>query len=402
MTESDLERRLDSARRAGPGWNAGRQQQVKWALMSRLDQPRRRSPFFVLAIGCAATAMIGVVGWRTLASRGTEVTRRTGSTGLPAPLAASGTERPLPKLADGSSIVLDGPSAILKKTVETADEVAFQLEAGGAHFEVAPRPSRVFRVHAGPVTVQVIGTRFHVQRQKNRSHITVDRGRVLVSWWGGSRELTAGEEGIFPPTDETPKASAPLGIPFSPRVSSGWHAPGASRGSSASHAASASRTPPVSHVPPGSPVEPAAKPTAAVTGPMPERSGSPSGPEALFQRADRARTEGRSDAAIVNLREIVERYPGDPHAPVAAFTMGRLLLETQGKSRQAAQAFGQARALAHGGPLVEDALAREVEALHMTGDSSAARQRAELYVQLFPSGPRLRTVMRFGGLRADP
>ena len=87
---------------------------------------------------------------------------------------------------------------------------------------------------------------------------------------------------------------------------------------------------------------------------------------------------------------------------MAAFTIGRLLLETQGKPRQAAQAFGQARTLASGGPLAEDALARQVEALNMAGDVAAARQHADLYRQLFPNGPRLQSVMRFGGLRASP
>jgi len=267
-------------------------------------------------------------------------------------------------LADGTSIVLDGPTAVLKKTVETSDEVGFQLEAGGAHFEVARRPSRTFRVHAGPVTVQVIGTRFHVQRQGNGARVGVDRGRVLVSWWGGARELGPGDAGTFPPLGPPAVGTA---TPPPPAVTQA--APAAAAGANAS----VGRT---------------------------KTSGAGSAglrPELLFARADRARADGKPEAALAPLREVVSRYPRDPHAPAAAFTVGRLLLESLGRPREAALAFAQARALAKDGPLGEDALAREVEALHAAGDSAGARQRADLYRQLFPAGSRLTSVMRFGG-----
>ena len=105
---------------------------------------------------------------------------------------------------------------------------------------------------------------------------------------------------------------------------------------------------------------------------------------------------------MAHLREIVERYPRDPHAPMAAFTEGRLLLEALGRPRQAAAAFERARALANGGPLAEDALARQVEALHAAGDTVAAHDQALRYRELYPHGPRLSTVTRFGGLQAAP
>ena len=270
------------------------------------------------------------------------------------------------KLADGSTILPEGSATVIRKTIETGEDVLYELEAGGASFDVARRPSRTFRVHAGPVTVQVIGTKFRVRREDTRSRITVDRGRVLVSWWGGSRELGVGEEGTFPPDRADGADGAGHLIPTPPA-----HVDG-----------------------------PAKRP--AVGGISFDRTPAPSGPGVLFARADRARLEGRPEAAIASLREIVDRFPHDPHAPMAAFTVGRLLLESQGKPQQAAVAFGQARNLAHGGPLGEDALAREVEALHAAGDTGTARERADLYRRLFPNGPRLHAVMRFGGLRALP
>jgi len=388
MTDGQLEATLAAARRAAPVWNAGRQQQLKWATAARLeDVSQARDRRWLAAAGGGALALVGLVVAGLIAGGGTVGNRWhalasgpltwTAFTSARSPL-ASGAERALPRLADGTSIVLDGPTAILKKTLETSDEVGFLLEAGGAHFEVARRPSRSFRVHAGAVTVHVIGTRFHVQRQMGAgadggAHVSVDRGRVLVSWWGGARELGPGESGTFPPAGETNARSA-----ITPAI-----APPA--------ADTSSRPTPV--------VAPALEPQRKSPEPSPAGVAKP---ETLFARADRARGEGKPEAALVPLREIVSRYPRDPHASAAAFTVGRLLLESLGRPREAALAFAQARALAKDGPLGEDALAREVEAWHAAGDGAAARQRADLYRQLFPAGPRSSTVARFGGSKAVP
>ena len=253
-------------------------------------------------------------------------------------------------LADGSRVVPDGPTTVLDKAIESDADILFELEAGGAHFEVARRPSRTFRVHAGPVTVQVIGTRFQVRRQGDHSRVSVAEGRVLVSWWGGSRELGAGEAGTFPPQP----AGAPAAV--------------------------------------GAPAAPAHT--------TPRRAPDPR-PDVLFAHADRARKAGKPDVAVAHLRTLIDRFPTDPHAPVAAFTIGRLLLESLGQPRQAAASFERARVLANGAPVAEDALAREVEAWASAGERALAHRRAELYRQLYPNGSRRGAVMRFGGLETS-
>jgi transmembrane sensor len=118
----------------------------------------------------------------------------------------------------------------------------------------------------------------------------------------------------------------------------------------------------------------------------------------LFAHADRARKAGRPQEAVAHLRMLIDRFPNDPHAQVAAFTIGRLLLESLGQPRQAAASFEQARVLARGAPVAEDALAREVEAWAAAGEPVFARRRAELYRQLYPHGSRLGAVLRVGGL----
>jgi transmembrane sensor len=124
------------------------------------------------------------------------------------------------------------------------------------------------------------------------------------------------------------------------------------------------------------------------------------GAEELFAAADRARAAGRVNEALSHLSAITSRHPTDPRAPLAAFTRGRLLLESLGRPAAAAAAFAQARALAsRGSALFEDALAREVDAYRAAGNAVLARERAELYRRLYPQGLRLRQVLRSGGIK---
>ena len=338
----DLERTLEAARRSAPALTPGRTQTWRWAVSSRLDG-HRRSRIPALAAACAAAAVLAIVGWRAL---GTGSDLAASGPSLSPARHASGVDAQI-VLADGSRVVPDGPTTVLDKAIESDADILFELAAGGAHFEVARRPSRTFRVHAGPVTVQVIGTRFQVRRQDDHSMVSVTEGRVLVSWWGGSRELGAGEAGTFPPQPADAPAAA------------------------------------------GAPAAPA--PTTRRRAPDPR-------PDVLFAHADRARKAGKPDVAVAHLRTLIDRFPADPHAPVAAFTIGRLLLESLGQPRQAAASFERARVLANGAPVAEDALAREVEAWASAGERALAHRRAELYRQLYPNGSRLGAVMRVGGL----
>ena len=342
--DREIEKLVASARRAGPPWSPARQQQASWAVMTRVETSRRRRPLIALSLA-GAVAAAGLFVWHR-----TQPTPPVATSGETGPLASS--------LSDGTRIVLEDATTVLRKTVEASDDVLFELESGGARFEVARRPSRIFRVHAGEVTVQVIGTGFRVRRTQARCQVAVEHGRVLVSWWGGSRELGAGEQGTFPP--ETAGAAPPP-----------------------SAAASAA-------------------PRAAPTSGAHAASHPPVGAEALFARADRARADGNAEVAVATLRELREQYPRDPRAGAAAFTTGRLLLESLRRPREAAIAFAEARALARGdSTLAEDALAREVEALHAAGDVGGARARAELYRSLFPHGLRLHLVERYGGLQVE-
>lgn len=116
----------------------------------------------------------------------------------------------------------------------------------------------------------------------------------------------------------------------------------------------------------------------------------------LMLAADVARMSKHSDQAVAPLRKLLANHPGDPRAALAAFTLGRVLLDELGRPREAAEAFARAHAM--GGAMAQDALAREVEAWSRAGDAATARARAEEYVRTYPGGRRERSVRKFGGL----
>jgi transmembrane sensor len=338
MPDGVIEDDLELARNAQPSWSLARQQQVIWGVRGRLHERRRRSSM-LLVIG--SVAIVAGLGWAAFQAFGGF--RAAGE------VASIGAERW--NLRDGSEIVIESPATVIKKKRESDTEILFELEAGAAHFEVVPNANRVFRVNAGTTTVEVLGTSFRVARQHSRSEVTVDRGRVVVSWNGGSRVLNKGEAGTFPPAEERVASDAP--------------------------AITTTREAQNVKVEPGA--------------------------EALFASADKARKEGRPDQAIGFLKAITDRHAGDPRAPLAAFTRGRVLLESLGRPREAAQAFAQARSLSgKRSALAEDALAREVEAYAAAGESGLAHERAELYRRNYPKGLRLHQVIRSGGLQDAP
>jgi transmembrane sensor len=347
MADERLEKELALARRAAPIFGLGRQQQVIWGVRRRLHTAPaawRR----LLALGAAACflgALAAAFVWfRPRADEsGPRVTRDEHW-----------------ELRDGSRIVIETPDTRITKQRESSEEVVFELRAGAARFDVAHRPERVFRVQAGPVQVEVIGTRFRVERRDERTLVAVERGRVRVSWAGASEQLSAGEHGLYPPSPSAVSALPPAAV-----AASIDPLPAGTRPPSAVRAASA---------------EPVARAPSA---------------EELFASADRARAAGRPQEAARTLKELTQRFPHDGRAPLAAFTLGRLLLESLGRPLEAARAFAEARSLAAGSSaLAEDALAREADAWRAAGRLAEAARCATLYRTLYPRGAHLKEALR--------
>jgi FecR protein len=108
---------------------------------------------------------------------------------------------------DGSQITLS-PGGRLE-TVANANRVFdTRLVRGRAEFNVRPGGRRRWLVHAGHVTVEVVGTHFIVDRAAAKVSVTVTRGEVMVRRDGGgsARALRVGEsiEMNDPPAAPTP------------------------------------------------------------------------------------------------------------------------------------------------------------------------------------------------------
>jgi transmembrane sensor len=252
----------------------------------------------------------------------------------PAPIAAA------PQLADDATAVPLGTASELRQTA-VGD---FELVRGAARFH-ARGP---VHVTSGRVTVVASDAMFACSRTEEHTRVEVYRGSVELEADGDRRIVTAGEvvelSALSPPAARSTPPAA---------------------------------NPPVRH---------AIVPHAGAR------------TEDLLLEADVMRLSHHSADAIAPLQRIVRDHADDPRASLAAFTLGRVLLDELGRPREAASAFADALRLSPDGPMSEDALAREVEALSLAGDSTAAHELAEQYLRRFPAGHKARSVRTFGGI----
>ena len=338
--------------RLGDRWSPERETVVAQRLSETLLRRRRLRQ---LAGGSAALAVLiilGVVGVRAV--------------GLSARTEASA---PALRFSDGSTATALDARTRLITLIDATSEVTVSLERGGARFDVKRDPKRPFRVEIGAVAVEVVGTRFLVERLEDHARVAVDEGLVRV----GERSLGAGQSGLFPlaapVVPDRAVAQAPLAQP--------------------------------------EPVAPAPldwrelarrgefdKAWQRLDGGAQVRDE----PNELLLATDSARLSGHPADAARYLRRLLSAHPGDPRAPLAAFTLGRVLLDELGWPRDAAEAFARAQELDPRGPLAEDALGREVEAWYRAGEGARAKAAAERYLVLYPRGPRAMAVRKHGGL----
>lgn len=305
------------------------------------------------------------------------------SSRAPQSVEAAGTLR----FADGSTATPLSGESRLAIVEDGPDSSLVTLTTGGARFDVVSRPERRLRVDATVVQVEVLGTQFVVEHQGGRVFVSVERGHVRVYEGSTITELLAGERALFPRELKTTVAPAP---------------------------------PKRAELPPPPTATPPMRPPPVVTKPRPapdwralarkgefelayvarQRTGQSVrlGPQDLLLASDVARLSGHPAEAVEPLRELVARYGSDPRAPLAAFTLGRVLLDEVGRPREAAEAFHQVQGLEGAGQLTEDALARETEAWSRAGEADLARERALEYLKRFPKGQRAQAVRRYGGI----
>lgn len=296
---------------------------------------------------------------------------------------ASAASPPSTTQALGATVTLMGPDAELVPEPDGGGR-AFALERGGARFFVAHDEAHPFRVRVGPMIIEDLGTVFTVERRDRSVEVAVDEGKVRVRISG-----QAGE-----PVELGPGDRRTFDIDGASVADAG--------GEAASNVAASARETPASG-PPLRRVE-AWRPLAE-SGRYGEayeslrragRAGVRDEAGDLLLAADAARLSGHPAAAVPYLEQMLSSHAADPRAGLAAFTLGRVELEELGHPAEAAAAFERVRRA--GGPLAEDALARQVEACSRAGDTSRARALALEYHRLYPNGRRAHVVAKFGGL----
>jgi transmembrane sensor len=290
--------------------------------------------------------------------------------------------------ADGSTITLASPDARLAVDGVHDARIDVTLTSGGARFDVKPSATRLVVVRVSSIVVEVAGAFFEIDQDDGHSdghkanvriHVTSGSVRVVdgdhvASIEAGATRVFGAENKADPAIDldagsSATDASAPRPDATAAPAAPSWRSLAREGDFDKAYDALSKEG------------------LASVRDETAE----------LLLAADVARLSKHAAQAVPLLRRVVDGHPGDARAPLAAFTLGRILLDQLGRPREAADMFARTRALGGGG-LGEDALAREVEASSRAGDQERAHRLAEQYVTTYPNGQRKRSVAKFGGL----
>jgi transmembrane sensor len=384
MNEPRLEKHVEAARRElrVRAWDAPRVE-TAWRELSRRhatdERMRRRATRVggaVLALAAVFALALGALRWFR-------------SEPAPSAKAVGVDTSAFERLALGEGTeVRFAPGARLDVRERTETRVVVTVRSGAARFRVRHDPRRLFRVEAGDVSVEDLGTAFAVEHEGGSVRVSVSEGSVEVSFppEGGRAHqkvtLEAGETGVYP-SQRSKAAAAPP--------------------------SEASPAPPAS----GQATDAGAEIRAAGAWRDLARAGNhrrayellaPGGfrdvrddPSDLLLASDVARLSQHPAEAAMLLRKLLAHHERDPRAPSAAFTLGWVLMNELGRPREAAGAFARAEALAPRGNLAEDAVARGVEAWYRAGELSRAQVEVERYRKRYPQGRHRATLERLVG-----
>jgi transmembrane sensor len=359
---------------------------------------QRASVRWGAALVAAAAVIVGVfVGLRRAGFENAGVAGRTlqlaGGGEVESIVAPAASPRTV-AFSDSSRIDLS-PGARIEPLENGGTWFSVLLAKGRATFDVHPGGPRRWTVECGLLTVEVVGTRFTVERTPEHARVDVERGVVLVRGdrvrdhvqrlaAGDSLEVEvasseepgtassarAGEVDALPPAPKKlPSAAAPRAAGLPPDGPVSWRTL-AQRGDHARAYA-----------------ELGSQGIATAT-----QSASA---DDLLALADVARLSGHPADAVAPLSRVVSEHGSDPRASLAAFTLGRVHLDALSQPSAAAGAFERAIALGLPQSLEGDAYARLVEARARAGDAAGAQAAASEYQRRFPTGDRLNEVRKW-------
>ncbi len=356
--------------RRQPRWSADRTEENLARTFVRIESARTR------ARGGVAAGLTGLTLGAIVVALGVSHRRDVATS-----LVATGETQAAPLvLADGTTVASRSAATRAVVTRTTPERVELALSGGAASFAVPARERREVVVTMARFEVKILAAAFTLAPAGTRAQVDVTEGRVDVSWPGGHAVVPAGSSALLPRQSATPPTTAAV----APAIAA---APARDEGR-------ASRARFLMQV---AKRDYAGAYRSLVTTP----SVADHSPEGLMRAADAARLSGHPAAAVPYYERVVGDFAGDARAPVAAFTLGRVLLTQLARPRDAADAFATSRRLAPTGPLATDAWAREVEAAARAGDAARAHDLARAYLAHHAddlNSPRAAAVRRAGGL----
>ncbi|HMJ10168.1 MAG TPA: FecR family protein, partial [Polyangiaceae bacterium] len=324
----------ESREHVQPRWTCEREREIHFRVLRAAE---RRKPRFVrrAALLCMALVACAVL-WQG---------SRFGSTASARLERLRPMNAPLLVLADGSAVRVKQPETRLSNLRVVPDSVSLELVTGAARFEIAPNPRRHFQVRAGTATVTVLGTVFEVALRGDELQVTVERGRVRVEHGAREHVLDAGEQLTWSVRAVPSKPPPAPALPESPAQDA--------RRASAKPAVKTARETPAADARKSDWRELAVRKQYDAAYELLSASGFAAvGNDAgdLLLAADVARLSGHPADAVAPLQRATQ-LGRDARAGLAAFTLGRVLLEDLGQPARAAGAFRKAFALAPRGPL---------------------------------------------------
>jgi TolA-binding protein len=312
-------------------------------------------------------------------------------------------------LGESTEVRFD-PGVELDVVERTDARVTVRVEKGTAQFQVRHEPARLFRVEAGDVLVEDIGTVFTVQRRDGVVDVAVSEGWVAVVFTAGESRrrvtLAAGQRGSYVIVNAHARTTAELQPESEAAVDS-----------RVEHSALQAATATAHRV-----TTEGAAPAPEPSGSSPSDLGSGVGwralaragdhqaayawlvkrhfedvghtPGDLMLAADVARRARHPADAVPLLQKLLANHPRDARAPSAAFTLGWVLMSDLGRPREAGAAFERALVFAPDGNLAQDASARAVEAWQRAGDAVKARRQLEQHRKRYPNGRHMERLER--------
>lgn len=241
-------------------------------------------------------------------------------------------------LNDGSHLELQRDTSLA--VIENSPKFfRMQLQHGSVEFDVTPGGPRHWQIDCGHAAIEVIGTRFVIERNSTGVRVRVSRGVVDV------RSLAS------------PTSVRRLGA--------------------------------------GQEVYVAAPPTAAKADSLAEVT-SEHTLAALLQDADAARLAHQNERASALLERVMVLAPDSPHAEMAALTLARIVMSSD--PARAVTALRTVRVAQAPEWLREDVLTRLVEAYARAGQHELAAQVAAEYARDFPAGRYRAEVQRWAAI----